>query len=201
MLQQTYECNGLSRVSAWLLMNIRWIFFVHQLFFVILSKCVNNEPKVCISCDAGHYLCDFVFFKSLHSSQGKSLFIHVPPLNKPFSKEELAAIIVEVLEKVCTQIGCWKNLMYLLTSESRWGRWFHNIFYFMHITRLLCDFKRMVHKYVFEDQFRRMYKKFEKINLHLLTYPLLYIYFRNCKNPLAKIGTECIRKSQLKTRL
>ena len=142
-------------------------FLFTNYFFVILSKCVNNESKVCISCDAGHYLCDFVFFKSLHSSQGKSLFIHVPPLNKPFSKEELAAIIVEVLEKVCTQIGCWKNLMYFLTSESRWGRWFHNIFYFIHITRLLCDFKRMVHKHVFEDQFRRMYKKFEKINLHL----------------------------------
>ena len=70
--------------------------FVHSFFFLLFfSDCIENESKVCISCDAGHYLCDFVFYKSLHSSQGKSLFIHVPPLNKPFSKEELAAIIVQ----------------------------------------------------------------------------------------------------------
>ena len=70
--------------------------FVHSFFFLLFfSDCLENESKVCISCDAGHYLCDFVFYKSLHSSQGKSLFIHVPTLNKPFSKEELAAIIVQ----------------------------------------------------------------------------------------------------------
>ena len=69
--------------------------FIDFLFLLFFSDCIENESKVCISCDAGHYLCDFVFYKSLHSSQGKALFIHVPPLNKPFSKEELAAIIVQ----------------------------------------------------------------------------------------------------------
>ena len=71
------------------------LFLFIVFFFLLFSDCIENESKVCISCDAGHYLCDFVFYKSLHSSQGKSLFIHVPPLNKPFSKEELAAIIVQ----------------------------------------------------------------------------------------------------------
>ena len=32
-----------------------------------------------ISRDAGRYLCDFIYYKSLHGMSGKSLFIHVSP--------------------------------------------------------------------------------------------------------------------------
>ena len=60
--------------------------------------------KVCSSEDAGRYLCDFVFFKSLHSMNGKSLFIHVPPLDKPFAKEALAQIITEIIQEICKQL-------------------------------------------------------------------------------------------------
>ena len=72
-------------------------------------KCVlffrNDEAdKVSISTDPGRYLCDFVFYKSLHSSKGRSLFIHVPPLNKPFSEDELAKIIYDVLQCILSQI-------------------------------------------------------------------------------------------------
>ena len=52
----------------------------------------------------GHYLCDFVFFKSLHESKGRSLFIHVPPLNQPFTAEQLAEIITKILHKIIDQI-------------------------------------------------------------------------------------------------
>ena len=71
-------------------------------------KCVlffrNDEAdKVSISTDPGRYLCDFVFYKSLHSSKGRSLFIHVPPLNKPFNEDELAKIICDVLQCIIGQ--------------------------------------------------------------------------------------------------
>lgn len=69
-----------------------------------VEKIALKLENVCISTDPGHYLCDFVFFKSLYSSKGRSLFIHVPPLNKPFTAEELANIIVKVLQEVLHQI-------------------------------------------------------------------------------------------------
>ena len=72
----------------------------------------NDEAdKVSISTDPGRYLCDFVFYKSLHSSKGRSLFIHVPPLNKPFSEDELAKIIYDVLQCILSQIKNWYFLL------------------------------------------------------------------------------------------
>ncbi|XP_038157861.1 pyroglutamyl-peptidase 1 [Cyprinodon tularosa] len=57
---------------------------------------------VSVSKDAGRYLCDFTYYTSLYLSHGRSAFIHVPPLGKPYSGEELAralqAIIREMLE-------------------------------------------------------------------------------------------------------
>ena len=66
----------------------------------------SKESKVCISSsDAKYaYLCDFVYFKSLHDSNGRSLFIHVPPLNEPFTAQELAEIINMILHKIVDQI-------------------------------------------------------------------------------------------------
>ncbi|KAM4739197.1 pyroglutamyl-peptidase 1-like [Anableps anableps] len=57
---------------------------------------------VSVSKDAGRYLCDFTYYTSLHLSNGRSAFIHVPPLGKPYSGEELGralqVIIREMLE-------------------------------------------------------------------------------------------------------
>lgn len=48
------------------------------------------------------YLCDFTYYTSLYLSHGRSAFIHVPPLGKPYSKEDLGralqAVIQEMLE-------------------------------------------------------------------------------------------------------
>ncbi|MEQ2231867.1 Pyroglutamyl-peptidase 1 [Ilyodon furcidens] len=57
---------------------------------------------VSVSKDAGRYLCDFTYYSSLYLSHGRSAFVHVPPLGKPYSGEELGralqAIIREMLE-------------------------------------------------------------------------------------------------------
>ncbi|KAJ8383311.1 hypothetical protein AAFF_G00221710 [Aldrovandia affinis] len=58
--------------------------------------------SVSVSQDAGRYLCDYIYYTSLHLSQGRSAFLHVPPLGKPYSGEDLGralrAILLEMLE-------------------------------------------------------------------------------------------------------
>merc|ERR1719150_1546563 len=53
-----------------------------------------------LSKDAGRYLCDFVYYRALHSSSGRALFIHVPPLDKPYKANQLAQAIVLVLKQI-----------------------------------------------------------------------------------------------------
>jgi len=58
-----------------------------------------------LSKDAGRYLCDFVYYKALHCSAGRALFIHVPPLNKPYSANQLAEAIAIVLKTITKMIA------------------------------------------------------------------------------------------------
>ncbi|XP_032789600.2 pyroglutamyl-peptidase 1 [Daphnia magna] len=44
----------------------------------------------CISTDPGRYLCDFVFYSSLHVDRTRVAFVHVPVLDKPYSALQLA---------------------------------------------------------------------------------------------------------------
>jgi len=53
-----------------------------------------------LSKDAGRYLCDFVYYRALHCSAGRALFIHVPPLDKPYSADQLAEAISIVLKTI-----------------------------------------------------------------------------------------------------
>ncbi|XP_075466939.1 pyroglutamyl-peptidase 1 isoform X2 [Ascaphus truei] len=66
-----------------------------------------------VSTDAGRYLCDFTYYTSLHQSRGKSVFIHVPPLGKPYTGEQLGKavkaiieVILDMLEQAEDQINC-----------------------------------------------------------------------------------------------
>jgi len=53
-----------------------------------------------LSEDPGHYLCDFVYYRSLHASRGRSLFVHVPPLGKPYTASQMAQAIVILVETI-----------------------------------------------------------------------------------------------------
>lgn len=61
----------------------------------------NIEITVSVSRDAGRYLCDYTYYTSLHQGQGRSAFVHVPPLGGPYSSEEmgrgLQAVVKEML--------------------------------------------------------------------------------------------------------
>ncbi|XP_044263248.1 pyroglutamyl-peptidase 1 [Tribolium madens] len=57
----------------------------------------NVSTKACVSENAGRYLCEYVFYTSLSIGKDKTMFIHVPPLGQPYSAEELASGILEVI--------------------------------------------------------------------------------------------------------
>lgn len=57
-----------------------------------------------ISEDAGRYLCDFTYYKSLHLSKCPVLFVHVPPLDKPYSAEQLGQGLKALLEVLVAEM-------------------------------------------------------------------------------------------------
>lgn len=63
------------------------------------------------------YLCDFTYYTSLYLSHGRSAFIHVPPLGKPYSRDDLGralqAIIrgmLELLDQAEEKIHCQQHI-------------------------------------------------------------------------------------------
>ena len=65
---------------------------------------LNNGVEACVSEDAGKYLCDFVYFKSLHSLNGRSLFVHVPEIDKPYSVKQMSEGLKLIVENVIKQL-------------------------------------------------------------------------------------------------
>ncbi|KAM7379132.1 hypothetical protein PAMP_004704 [Pampus punctatissimus] len=70
-----------------------------------VCKKVNDSGLgviVSVSKDAGRYLCDYTYYSSLYLGQGRSAFVHVPPLGKPYSSQDLGralqAIVREMLK-------------------------------------------------------------------------------------------------------
>lgn len=62
------------------------------------------DVKSIVSEDPGRYLCDFSYFVSLNIDKSRSAFIHVPPLEQPYSANQLAkglqAAITAMLKQV-----------------------------------------------------------------------------------------------------
>jgi pyroglutamyl-peptidase len=72
-----------------------------------LEKIIKQLPTdvtVEESRDAGQYLCDFIYYTSLSLGKAPVLFIHVPPLNKPYSKEKLGYILKHIVEALLNDI-------------------------------------------------------------------------------------------------
>ncbi|KAG8594437.1 hypothetical protein GDO81_001204 [Engystomops pustulosus] len=59
-----------------------------------------DEVQFIVSTDAGRYLCDFTYYTSLYESHGKSVFIHVPPLGKPYTPAQLGRALQTILQVI-----------------------------------------------------------------------------------------------------
>ena len=78
-----------------------------------ISKVMSKQKDVFItdSSDAGRYLCDFIYYTSLFHGDAPVIFVHVPPLDQPYSVGQLAVglkVIIETIlcdweECVCTK--------------------------------------------------------------------------------------------------
>ncbi len=83
--------------------KLRTVFNVNEIL-----KCVSQKQAdvvIEVSEDAGRYLCDFIYYTSLyHNGSVPVLFIHVPILNKPYSKEQLGRLLKNIVETLLIHI-------------------------------------------------------------------------------------------------
>lgn len=70
----------------------------------ICASLEKHDIKIGVSKDAGRYLCEYIYYKSLNIDSSKTLFVHVPSLNEPYTAEQLSEslhkIIMEALKQV-----------------------------------------------------------------------------------------------------
>lgn len=72
----------------------------------ILEKVSERQADVefGISSDAGRYLCDFIYYTSLYVNSAPVLFIHVPELGKPYTVQQLARALKNIIEVLIEDI-------------------------------------------------------------------------------------------------
>ncbi|XP_064474454.1 pyroglutamyl-peptidase 1-like isoform X2 [Ornithodoros turicata] len=63
------------------------------------------DVPVKVSQDAGRFLCEFIYFTSLKINQS-TVFVHVPPLDEPFSIQQLARALGAIIRALLEQLGC-----------------------------------------------------------------------------------------------
>ncbi|KAK3717902.1 hypothetical protein QZH41_014900, partial [Actinostola sp. cb2023] len=60
--------------------------------------------EIALSDDAGRYLCDFTYFTSLHHGSSPTVFVHLPPIEGPYTAQEmgesLKVLILIMLEHI-----------------------------------------------------------------------------------------------------
>jgi pyroglutamyl-peptidase len=71
----------------------------------ICESLSGKEVEFGISEDAGRYLCDFIYYKALHLHECPVVFVHVPPLEKPYSAKQLGQGLKDLLEVLASKMS------------------------------------------------------------------------------------------------
>ena len=58
------------------------------------------SEAVHLSEDAGHYLCDFIYYKSLHMMSGNAVFVHVPELDEEITAEKISFDLAQIIRQI-----------------------------------------------------------------------------------------------------
>lgn len=65
----------------------------------------QSDVEFGVSTDAGRYLCDFIYYTSLHVNSAPVLFVHVPELNKPYTAEQLGLALKTIVEALLEEMA------------------------------------------------------------------------------------------------
>lgn len=60
----------------------------------------QSEVTISVSQDAGHYLCEFIFYKSLHIGNSPTLFVHFPTIGLPYTSTQMATGLKHIIESI-----------------------------------------------------------------------------------------------------
>jgi len=96
----------------------------------VSRRCLESNPKakVKVSTDAGLYLCEYIYYRSMSVLKVPTIFVHVPPVGAPHSMDELLEgmkhVIARTVEEVCG------NLVVpdLLIGHGHLDRWVDKFF-------------------------------------------------------------------------
>lgn len=69
---------------------------VEELCDYVNNNSERSECKASLSHNAGRYLCEYIFYKSLSIASTKTLFVHVPDFNK-YSSAQTANGLYDIL--------------------------------------------------------------------------------------------------------
>ena len=83
--------------------SIQTSFDLQKVFEKISKR--QTDVQFGISADAGRYLCDFIYYTSLHASSTPVLFVHVPELGKPYTVQQLASALKTIIEALLEEMG------------------------------------------------------------------------------------------------
>ncbi|KAG0423028.1 hypothetical protein HPB47_001176 [Ixodes persulcatus] len=67
-------------------------------------KAGDCQVPVQVSNDAGRFMCEFIYYTSLNISPS-TVFVHVPPVDKPFSVEQLSSAVGSIILNLLEQMG------------------------------------------------------------------------------------------------